>query len=53
MKQRGQIITTALASSALATLHPSALLRMRDRDERHAAYAQLVEDLKRARGRVR
>lgn len=48
MKQRGQIIATELASSALATMHPSALLRMRGREERHAAYAQLVEDLKHA-----
>jgi DNA polymerase len=30
------------------TIHPSALLRTQDDDERHAAYAAFVKDLKAA-----
>ncbi|MGH7017311.1 MAG: UdgX family uracil-DNA binding protein [Caulobacteraceae bacterium] len=32
-------------SIALVTFHPSRLLRLRGRDERHAAFAELVDDL--------
>ena len=32
----------------LVTRHPSSVLRMRDEPERHAAYSELVGDLKRA-----
>jgi DNA polymerase len=44
---RGEIQTNTLwASWVLATVHPSALLRMPDHAAREAARAQLVDDLK-------
>jgi len=46
-KQGGKVITgTPWAEIVLATGHPSAVLRQRTDDERHAAYAALVRDLK-------
>jgi DNA polymerase len=48
MKQRGQWLESSLADRVLATRHPSALLRMRDDDERAQAFQELVEDLRRA-----
>jgi uracil-DNA glycosylase len=47
-RQRGQVLTLPGGGSALATLHPSALLRMQDDAEREAEFARLVADLKRA-----
>jgi len=44
--QRGQFVESPLAPYVFATLHPSALLRLRDEDEKEAAFAQLVGDLK-------
>ncbi len=46
LKQRGTIMPTAFGPPALITLHPSALLRIRDRAEAHAAFDQFVRDLK-------
>jgi DNA polymerase len=43
---RGRFVESPLAPYVFATLHPSALLRLRDGDEREAAFMQLVEDLK-------
>ena len=42
-KQRGVAIETTLAPNAVATIHPSAVLRA---DDREAEYAGLVADLK-------
>lgn len=48
-KHRGELIQHASASvGVLATLHPSAVLRMRSAGERQAAQASLVEDLRQA-----
>jgi uracil-DNA glycosylase len=51
---RGQFVECALAPYVFATLHPSALLRLRDDAEKEAAFADLVKDLeliKKALGR--
>jgi DNA polymerase len=44
-KDRGRLLESPLAPLAAVTVHPSAVLRMRDRDERDAAFAELVDDL--------
>jgi len=44
-KDRGRLLECELAPVAAVTVHPSALLRLRDADERHAALAELVDDL--------
>ena len=44
--QRGQFIKSPLAPYVFATFHPSALLRLREEDQREAAFTQLVNDLK-------
>jgi uracil-DNA glycosylase len=46
LQQRGKIESSPLGPRALVTLHPSALLRIRDRDEAHAAFDQFVDDLR-------
>ena len=43
---RGRFVASALAPRVFATLHPSALLRLKDEAEREAAFKQLVGDLK-------
>jgi uracil-DNA glycosylase len=42
---RGKLVKSAYAAYVLATLHPSALLRLRDEKEKEAAFTQLVKDL--------
>jgi uracil-DNA glycosylase len=44
--QRGQFVDSPLAPYVFATFHPSALLRLREEEEREAAFKQLVTDLK-------
>ena len=44
---RGKPIATA-HGQALVTLHPSALLRIRDEAERHRAYREFVDALRKA-----
>jgi uracil-DNA glycosylase len=44
-KDRGRLLDSPLAPLATVTVHPSAVLRARDRPERHAAFAELVDDL--------
>jgi uracil-DNA glycosylase len=44
--QCGEFVTSSAAPYVFATLHPSALLRLRDHAEREAAFAAFVEDLK-------
>jgi len=43
--QRGQFVASPLAPHVFATLHPSALLRLRDEGEKEAAFKHLVDDL--------
>jgi DNA polymerase len=45
-KDRGRLLESPLARFAALTLHPSAILRLRDHDEREEAQATLVEDLR-------
>jgi DNA polymerase len=45
-KDRGRLLECSLAPIAAVTLHPSALLRVRDEEERHDAFQGLVEDLR-------
>ncbi len=45
-KDRGRLLECSLAPVAAVTIHPSALLRLRDEDERHEAFGALVEDLR-------
>lgn len=44
-KDRGRRLETPLAPLATVTIHPSAVLRVRERDERRDALAAMVEDL--------
>ena len=44
--QRGQFVESPLAPYVFATFHPSALLRLREEEEREAAFKQLVKDLR-------
>jgi len=44
--QRGQFVESPLAPHVFATFHPSALLRLREEEEREVAFRQLVGDLK-------
>jgi uracil-DNA glycosylase len=43
---RGRFVESPLAPYVFATFHPSALLRLREDEEREAAFKQLVRDLK-------
>jgi DNA polymerase len=45
-RQHGELLPCALAPRALATIHPSAVLRAPDPDARRVAYDQLVADLR-------
>lgn len=49
---RGTCHPTRLANLTFVTLHPSALLRIEDRADRHATYDGFVEDLRRVRERL-
>jgi uracil-DNA glycosylase family protein len=44
-QQRGRLIPSPLAPAVFATLHPSAILRMRGGEEREEALDQLAQDL--------
>lgn len=44
-KDRGQPLASPLAPLAAITIHPSAILRLRDHDEREAEFAGFVADL--------
>jgi uracil-DNA glycosylase family protein len=52
-KDRGRPLETPLAPIGAVTVHPSAILRLRDGDERHDALAGLVEDLRGVRDAMR
>lgn len=45
-RQHGQLVSSRLAPYATATIHPSAVLRMRDREARNQGMLQLIKDLK-------
>lgn len=44
-RDRGRLLESSLAPLAAVTIHPSAVLRVREREERHDALAALVDDL--------
>jgi DNA polymerase len=52
MQRRGTLLTTADNRKAIATIHPSAVLRAPDTEGRRAAYTMLVEDLRLARSAI-
>ena len=45
-KQRGRVLPTKLADHAVATAHPSSILRQPDSESRHQAMRDLIADLK-------
>jgi len=45
-QQRGELLEHDWAPHVMATIHPSAILRVPDAEERHAEYGRLVADLK-------
>lgn len=45
-KQRGQLVPTKLAPHALATIHPSSVLRMPTSEDRHRALEMLTNDMR-------
>ena len=47
-KTRGKVFSFADRHRALATMHPSAILRMRDEASRRQAFARFVDDLREA-----
>ncbi|HEX6455259.1 MAG TPA: UdgX family uracil-DNA binding protein [Solirubrobacterales bacterium] len=53
LKDRGSRISSPLAPVAAVTIHPSAILRLRDRDEREAEFAGFVADLEGVAGALR
>ncbi len=44
-RDRGSLLESPLAEIASVTVHPSAILRVQESDERHAAFEALVDDL--------
>jgi DNA polymerase len=52
MQHRGETLALASGASAVATRHPSSVLRAPGDEERRRAYEELVSDLKRARALV-
>jgi DNA polymerase len=44
-RDRGRLLETELAAIAAVTIHPSAILRVRDREEREDALAAMATDL--------
>jgi DNA polymerase len=44
--ERGRFVESPLAPYVFATFHPSALLRLKDEEEKEAAFERLVKDLK-------
>ncbi len=51
-KERGLFVKHAWAPQATSTVHPSAILRAPDDQQRHLEYQRFVEDLKKVRGAV-
>jgi uracil-DNA glycosylase family protein len=51
-RDRGRLIESPLAPIASLTIHPSAILRLRDRGEREQALDDLADDLRRVAGEI-
>lgn len=47
-RQRGEMIKSEYAPHVMATMHPSSILRQRSSEGRQQAYANLVDDLRKA-----
>jgi len=47
-EHRGELLPSRWGAKILATIHPSALLRMQDREQRHEAFRALVTDFRHA-----
>ncbi len=47
-KERGKVLSSALAPKVIATVHPSSLLRQPDEESREREYALFVTDLRKA-----
>jgi DNA polymerase len=47
-QHRGEVLRSVWAAHVMATIHPSALLRLQERSEREAAYRAFVADLRKA-----
>ena len=45
-QHRGELLDSDLAEHVTATIHPSAILRQRDEESRHAEFAAFVDDLR-------
>jgi DNA polymerase len=45
-QQRGRVVPSSLAPQAVATVHPSSILRARDHASRHAQMEEFVRDLR-------
>jgi DNA polymerase len=45
-RDRGRLIESPLAPVAAVTIHPSAVLRLREREERDEALGGLIDDLR-------
>jgi DNA polymerase len=48
-KHRGELIDSPLATSVMATVHPSSILRARDEESRHAEMEAFVNDLRKVK----
>ena len=46
LKERGKFIDSALGRLAFVTIHPSAILRQRDKDEREEEYRRFASEMK-------
>jgi uracil-DNA glycosylase len=51
-RQRGEFVPTALGSPAMATVHPSSILRASDEAARHAETERFVADLRKVTARL-
>ena len=51
-QRRGEFVDSALAPNAVATVHPSSILRAPDDETRRSEYARFVADLKKIAARI-
>jgi DNA polymerase len=47
-RERGRLVASRFAPYAMATVHPSSLLRAPDEEARHREIAHFTEDLRKA-----
>lgn len=52
MKERGKFIDSVLRKLTFVTIHPSAILRQRDNDEREQEYHRFASELKLVKGKL-